>query len=72
MGTSSESSEPWKGLSRAVSLEQHGPGDLPASLYVTGPQSAHRGQSLRTSASSYPGSWLGTFLDDATSIVFKR
>lgn len=32
----------------------------------------HKGPSLRTSAPSSLGSWAGIFLDDATSVVFKR
>lgn len=71
-GPCCEGSKPWKGLSRALCLEQHELGDFPAYPSVTGPQSTHKGQALRTSVRSSPGSCLGTFLGDATSVVFKR
>lgn len=64
--------KPRKGLSRAVFLEQRKLGVFPAYPSITGPQSTHGDQSLRTSASSALDSWRGTFLGDATYVVFKR
>lgn len=56
-------------LSKAVSPEQYGLRDFPAQPSIAGP---HKGHSLRTSLPSSPGSWLGLFLGNATSVVFKR
>lgn len=64
--------KPRKGPSRAVFLEQCKLGVFPAYPSITGPQSTHGDQSLRTSMPSAPDSWRGTFLGDATYVVFKR